>query len=428
MFSKSDQSEEVVEDVTEVEGEFSYDYGHQMPNGMYTFFAFGEDAPYDIMEEYPDMSMFYLMAGHEKNDGEAVLLKVTRSIMGWAISPMGSMPKTYMGLAPVKTEARYALPPLPRVIVEKVDNFFRKVAKDLGTEAIVLLTIDPITKEWGVLVPSQSNTAAHCNYDPQSVVDDKPDHVMIVGSIHSHPGMSAYASGTDHHDQETFDGLHITFGYPQNKSTTEFYAEMQFGARYTLDIGYVFEEVEPALDFPELENWSSRVNKAPPTIKTPGVFHSTHNTKTHSTSTQSTTGACEQKTNKVFRSKMLEHLDERTNRPYGCPNPNDNTIVVHLDGSEEDCPVCHSKIDETALNHHKCWHCHTYYFFGDVKTLDDLVAARLESRLSVSDIDITNKSQQPKLPIMKFVHKTLSGGCYATPLWKPEGVSTNFFR
>lgn len=430
MFNKSNQDVEVNTDQIEeqvAESSPSYDYGHQMPNGMWTFFAYGENAAYDIMEDYPDISMFYLMGSHEKNDGEAVLYKVSRSIMGWAISSAGSMPKTYMGLAPIKTEARYALPPLPLILVEKVDTFFRKVAKDLGTEAIVLLTIDPLTMEWGVLVPSQSNTAAHCNYDPQSIIEDKPDHVMIVGSIHSHPEMNAYASGTDHHDQETFDGLHITFGYPKTKASTEFYAEMQFGARYTLDINYVFEKVEPSLDFPELDSWSARVNKAPPTVKPLGATTTPNTTSPLSNSTQTTTGASSSSP-KIFRSKMLEHLDDRNHRPFGCPNPNEHTLVVELTGNEHDCPVCNSKIDQNTLRHYKCWHCHTYFLFGPVKSLDDLVLARIAENLSVYDIDTTNKAQPPGLPIMKFLHKPVSGSAYATPLWKPEGSTSSFFR
>lgn len=419
----SDQVEEITEEVIDSPNT----YGTQMPNGMWMFCAFTENAAYEIMDTYPDLSMFYLLGAHEKNDGEAVMYKVVRSIMGWAVNPMGSMPKTYMGLAPVKTEGRYALPPIPRVLVEKVDNFFRKVAKDLSTEAIVLLTMDPATKEWGVLVPSQSNTAAHCNYDPQSIVDDKPDHVMIVGSIHSHPGMSAYASGTDHHDQETFDGVHITFGYPHNKSTTEFYAEMQFGQSYTLDISYVFEEVEPALDFPELENWSSRVSKAPPTVK--GVLPYTPKLGGTTTPTvNSPTTGTTPETKKFFKSKMLERLDVRGNRPFGCPNPNENTVVVHLNADNHDCPVCHSKIDESAMKHLKCWHCHTYFFTNEVNTLDKLVAMRLSASLPIHDIDINNKAYPPRLPIMQFFHNPKSNSAYASPLWKPEGNSSGFFR
>lgn len=112
----------------------------------------------------------------------------------------------------VKPSAHYSMPLIPTVIVDKLDQFFRLVDDQHGTESIVMLTYD-MDKEgpegWGVLVPDQENTATHCNYDPHSIAEMKPDNIMIVGSVHSHPGMSAYASGTDHADQADFDGIHI---------------------------------------------------------------------------------------------------------------------------------------------------------------------------------------------------------------------------
>jgi hypothetical protein len=123
---------------------------------------------------------------------------------------------------------------------------------------------------WGVLVPEQSNTAAHCKYDADSIALIKPEDVLIVGSVHSHPEMSAYASGTDHADQADFDGLHITYGWQksQNNGATQYHLELQMaGTAYSLKPEDVFEDYtfqkEPD---PDVVEWSGKVKKALPPI------------------------------------------------------------------------------------------------------------------------------------------------------------------
>jgi hypothetical protein len=181
-------------------------------------------------------------------------------------------------LAVFKEEAHYTMPAIPHVIVEKLDEFFRLIHAKHGSESIVLLTYDT-TKEgpegWGILVPEQTNTSTHCKYDPDSIVDLKEDHVMIVGSVHSHPEMPAYASGTDHDDQADFDGLHITYGWQKSvaNGATQYHLELQMGGTsYTLTAKDVFEDFilqkEPD---PEVVAWSDKVKKALPPQPLAGV-------------------------------------------------------------------------------------------------------------------------------------------------------------
>jgi hypothetical protein len=172
----------------------------------------------------------------------------------------------------VREGAVYSLPAIPRVIVDKLDEFFRLVETQHGTESIVMLTFDPAfegsSEGWGILVPDQVNTSVHCKYDPDSIVDQKPENVMIVGSVHSHPNMAAYASGTDHADQADFDGLHITYGWQKsvNAGATQYHIEMQIGGTiWTLKPEDVFEDVifTKAPD-PEVIEWSQKVKKVLP--------------------------------------------------------------------------------------------------------------------------------------------------------------------
>ena len=222
------------------------------------------------------------------------LLKVVKNIVGRAIA----VAEEDFGkdLLNFKEEATYSLPPIPRAMVEKLDEFFRLVHAQHGTESIVMLTFDP-TKNgsdgWGILVPEQTNTAAHCKYDPDSVAALKEDHVLIVGSVHSHPEMSAYASGTDHEDQADFDGLHITYGWQKNVSNgmTQYHAELQMGgSNYIMDIDDIFESFKIEKDpDPEVVEWTSKVKK--PTAPALGAYNTTpYGTPTYYTNGTTHTG------------------------------------------------------------------------------------------------------------------------------------------
>lgn len=197
------------------------------------------------------------------------LFKVVNNFVGRTVSiSTDEFPEEFRD---IEEESIYSMPPIPLDIVNKLDEFFRLVHSQHGTESIVILTYDA-TKSgsdgWGVLVPEQTNTAAHCKYDADSIAAIKPDNVIIVGSVHSHPEMPAYASGTDHDDQADFDGVHITYGWQKsvNNGATQYYAELQMaGKNYKLDIEDVFESVTLQKDpDPEVVEWSTKVKKAFP--------------------------------------------------------------------------------------------------------------------------------------------------------------------
>jgi hypothetical protein len=182
----------------------------------------------------------------------------------------------------INSSTSYSLPPIPKSMVEKLDQFFRSVEKSHDSEAIVLLTFDPSYEDsqgWGVLVPDQENNAAHCSYDPVSVAENKPDNVYIVGSVHSHPSMAAYASGTDHKDQAGFDGLHITFGWQPSVSNnaTQYHIELQMGGKiFTLRPDQVFEQDYYFDPDPEVLEWVSKVKKELPPSFMGGAYTNNH--------------------------------------------------------------------------------------------------------------------------------------------------------
>ena len=197
------------------------------------------------------------------------IVKVVNNFVGRSVSQVTD--EDIYNFTPVRETAVYNLPKIPRIIVDKLDEFFRLVDAQHGTESIVILTFDPTKTDssgWGVLVPEQTNTSVHCKYEAESIVDQKPEHVMIVGSVHSHPKMAAYASGTDHADQADFDGLHITYGWQSsvNGGATQYHIEMQMnGTHWTLTPQDVFDDFLMTKDpDPEVVEWSKNVKKVLP--------------------------------------------------------------------------------------------------------------------------------------------------------------------
>lgn len=345
-----------------------------MPNGAPCFMADREDIC-EIVESL-GFQIYYLIANLEEEktvDGKDAqnkpikytvseftgsLLKVVNNMVGRSIA-IAEEPFPSDQFAAVKTEAYYSLPKIPYSLIEKLDEFFRVVDAQHGTESIVILTFDPNVDDssgWGVLVPEQSNTSVHCKYDADSIAFLKPDHVMIVGSVHSHPGMAAYASGTDHADQADFDGIHITFGWQKtvNNGATQYYAEMQLsGNAYKLDIDDVieFSNVKKDPD-PEVVEWTTKVKKALPPSQHlgTGVQYRTgtavptqqdQQTNRRPNPTTTTTGSRPQTIPFDFdptQGVLIAEVDFSAKSPT-CPSCD---YILFEDDAEEDgsCPAC----------------------------------------------------------------------------------------
>lgn len=280
-------------------------------------------------------------------------LKVVNNFVGRAVTECD--PPLEDSYVDFKPSAFYNMPPIPWVMVEKLDQFFRLVDAQHGTESIVMLTYD-LDKEgpegWGILVPDQENTAAHCNYDPHSIAEIKPDNVMIVGSVHSHPKMAAYASGTDHADQADFDGIHITFGWQKsvNNGATQYHIEMQMaGTAYTLQPEDVFEnyttEKEPD---PEVVEWSSKVKKELPPllgVSTPASTRTSNRTSRHTHHTTQTG-------TRSLKGLDLKWIEYAKTLPFTQSIPSNAILALEVDvydNKEQICPVCSSVIDEYCL-------------------------------------------------------------------------------
>jgi hypothetical protein len=275
----------------------------------------------------------------------AKMFKVVSNFIGRAISiSEDPLPDNFVS---VEENCLYNLPGIPFELTDKLDQFFRLVHAKHGTESIVLLTFDPSKEDssgWGILVPEQTNTAAHCSYDAESVIAIKPDNVYIVGSVHSHPEMPAYASGTDHADQADFDGIHITYGWQKsvNNGSTQYYAELQLGgSNYKMDIEDIFESYTINKDpDPEVVAWSDKVKKAfPPS----GGGHRSLATQTTAQAQQATnTGA---DTDPGSRRKIQFYKDNVIHLNIEPDSIIVAEVYVSADGTAI-CPSCDFDLDD----------------------------------------------------------------------------------
>lgn len=295
-------------------------------------------------------------------DKNAAVLKIVNNFMGRVVmdSP-DPFPESYSYIVEA---CEYNMPEIPRTIVKKLDEFFRLVHSQHGTESIVLLTFDPTKTDssgWGVLVPEQSNTSVHCKYDAESIADIKPEHVMIVGSVHSHPEMSAYASGTDHEDQADFDGLHITYGWQKSVDggKTKYHIEFQIGgSAYILKEDAVFEPDNlVVLPDPEVLEWSNKVKKALPPqggsasgtawlATGPTQTAPLNKTPNQTTSLQNTSAGIVSNSYPEFVAKLS--------------TVEDNALVaieIDLIGASTDCTVCLFPITEKNIKDQYCPSC-----------------------------------------------------------------------
>jgi len=318
-----------------------------------------------------------------EEEREMNLFKVVKNLIGRAVSVSeDEFGDDFAGITPV---AHYHLPPIPRTLIKKLDEFFRLVDAKHGTESIVLLTFDdnkPDSSEsWGILVPKQENTSVHCKYDPDSIVELKPFNVSIVGSVHSHPGMAAYASGTDHQDQADFDGIHITFGWQSsvNNGATQYHIEMQMsGTAYTLKPEDVFEQLESNKEpDPEVLKWTESVSKKalPPYTGTGAsttLPQQSHHQKIQnsSISTGIKTLDVEQYLHDAKLSKTSIVVVEL---PYDMTYAY-RAKIVH-------CPACEWELSNIDLSNHICSGCNVY------------IAERTQTASEIIDIVMYHESK-----------------------------------
>lgn len=315
------------------------------------------------------------------------IFKVTKNLAGGGVTQVSS---GTLGLAELEPSAYFNLPGIPWSLVCDVDDFFRSVHDEHGTEAVVIFTYDDRYRDtdkpedgWGVVVPEQTNTAGSCDYKPESIVEQLPDegmeHIWTVGTAHSHPGMSAYCSGTDKADQAHFDGIHITYGWKANSGQTEFHIELQMGgSQYSLPEEYAFSGRPDFNKNERIADWKKHVKKKET---------KTYNSFPYQGSGTPYSGG--KTSSPVSSGKRFEHL------PKGLPEPSGSVLIVVKTGLSreelKDCVVCNEKLGDYAKKSAKCTSCQSYMMTKDMETIQDLVDYRDKNNIKTIDLDMDDE-------------------------------------
>lgn len=401
------------------------------PNGFPVVLTNHVDILKWVKQDHPEWFMYYLLGDkvserieydvwvtneynhsvkkpvHTFYDHSLALFKVIYNEIGYSVTEVHADALESIDLTPIKEGFGFVLPKIPKELLDRVDQFLRLVDEKQRSEAIVLLTFDPLSvdnagnfepKGWGVLVPDQVNTAAHCKYDQTTIIDDKPDHVMIVGSIHSHPQMSAYASGTDHEDQSDFDGIHITFGWRGN-GPTEYYIEYQMQNRaWRMFPDQVFEDfVKVETPDDDMKTWIDRVS-------TPGKAQTAQSPIPLGPKVKSgqaaTSGSDAEFNNSEYEFTEVGFASYSDVHTMAWRNHNSNwnpcialknynyehyVLVTDIEETTLSCPACFKTIAPREREMARCTRCWTF-FKSSKDTLDDLITHRRSLSLDVSDL------------------------------------------
>jgi proteasome lid subunit RPN8/RPN11 len=152
----------------------------------------------------------------------------------------------------------YALPKVPADLMARVVGFFRAVYREHKTEALVLLLWRD--EAFDLAVPAQSVTGVSVSFDHAE--SDIPAGSRVVGTIHSHAGFAAFASGVDEDDEADLDGLHIVIGNVDRPKLSYAAAIVVDGVRFESRAGSLLERprrmVEPSSE------WMAKVTVAKP--------------------------------------------------------------------------------------------------------------------------------------------------------------------
>jgi hypothetical protein len=139
-------------------------------------------------------------------------------------------------------QVRY--PKLSRAALEFVVGFFDQVYDLHGSEAVVLLFWDLVRKRYKLWVPEQKPTVWESSGGYRSAMDvayqvpvPMPKNHLLVGDIHSHADLGAYASYQDRHDEFYRDGIHVVVGHI-DEEPPQFHLDIAVdGQRFLLKFG-----------------------------------------------------------------------------------------------------------------------------------------------------------------------------------------------
>ncbi len=394
-------------------------------NNLPLFFPSKKEHVQEIIDHH-GLTHFYILAGdtyYDETDKKTYdnglrLFMVINNVLGVCVNPVENTHD-----APIVDKGiQLRLPKIPRQMIATIDALFREVDKRNGTETIAILTYDTAKEGpegWGYLIPQQSNSPAHCKYEPESLIEMWPnDTTFQVGTAHSHPDMPSYKSGTDQADQlEAGDGIHMTLGWQKHKNNnaTEFYIEVQFGQlQQRVTEAYVFEDYSYEIDEDEIEAHISKVTKE---------YSSSQYTPSAGSSSSPGYGSPS-----AYNYTPNGAKSQLINLPDDAPDPKEAVIILptytNTTSDKYHCHGCDSELVAMEIRKRSCLVCKMPVSI-DGESLQEIIEARKTNKTSWSELDI---DKNPSLPVWiwdKVPADTDSQNLIDVvyPMYEPDGTT-----
>ena len=201
---------------------------------------------YKVGDEIPPDQKFYYLVG---KDG--FYLHKTTAFYSTTVQV-----KEIPGLGVVK-ECLSLVPefvPIPWKIIKQALDFFRAVYAKHKAEGIVLLGFNKETKQWYLIPVEQEVSGAHLDYKVNGTKG-------AVGTIHSHPTFGAFYSGTDNHDDQAFDGIHIVLGQITEETPKIEVSAMVNGNRFEFKPPQVISGIPKPIEADITHDWVDKFVK-----------------------------------------------------------------------------------------------------------------------------------------------------------------------
>lgn len=155
-----------------------------------------------------------------------------------------------------------------KIPADQLKKVMGTAARFPRTETGYILYYNPVTKAWEIRCTTQTGSGGLCKFH-----DDKPatPGFAEVGTIHTHPGMAAWWSTTDHKDQDGKYGIHCVLGLDNGIAAR--YKWTIFTPAHEYDVKWedVAEPVELGQKYEADETWVKLIEDAnKPVSLTPG--------------------------------------------------------------------------------------------------------------------------------------------------------------
>ena len=126
-------------------------------------------------------------------------------------------------------------------------------------ETAYSLYYNPTSREWAVKCPEQNGSGASVRYADDG--SGMPEGFSIIGSIHTHPEMGAFWSGTDLNDQQKKHGIHFVFGLRNGFVTTSKVTVFTPIEQFDQNLRDVVEDFDWAQVYPAVDEWVETIKK-----------------------------------------------------------------------------------------------------------------------------------------------------------------------